>query len=73
MYVSERDYETFTLRWLEGLSVREVARRLGRTEAQVWVRLKELPDRSPRDVRYSTFAVITVTLQRRPRACAAEP
>ena len=36
MRVSERDYEAFTLRWLDGLSVREIARRLGRTEAQVW-------------------------------------
>ena len=36
MCVSECDYEAFTLRWLDGLSVREVARQLDRTEAQVW-------------------------------------
>jgi RNA polymerase sigma factor (sigma-70 family) len=34
--VSDRDYEAFTLHWLSGLSIKEVARRLGRTEAQIW-------------------------------------
>jgi RNA polymerase sigma-70 factor, ECF subfamily len=33
--VSQRDYDAFTLRWLEGLSVREVADRLGMTAGQV--------------------------------------
>ena len=33
---SECDYEAFTLHWLAGLSVREVAQRLGRSEAQIW-------------------------------------
>jgi RNA polymerase sigma factor (sigma-70 family) len=36
MCVSQRDYEAFTLHWLTGLSVKEVAQRLGRTEAQIW-------------------------------------
>jgi DNA-directed RNA polymerase specialized sigma24 family protein len=34
--VPECEYEAFALHWLEGLSVREVALRLGRTEKQVW-------------------------------------
>ena len=34
--VSPRDFEAFTLHWLEGLSVRKVAERLGRTEAEIW-------------------------------------
>ena len=34
--VSSRDDEAFTLRWVEGLTVREIARRLGMTEQQVW-------------------------------------
>ena len=33
--VSQRDYDAFTLRWLDGSSVREVAERLGMTEGQV--------------------------------------
>ena len=34
--VSSRDYEAFTLRWIEGLTVHEIARRLEMTEQQVW-------------------------------------
>jgi len=34
--VSSRDYQAFTHRWIEGLSVREIAQRLGMTEPQVW-------------------------------------
>jgi RNA polymerase sigma factor (sigma-70 family) len=34
--VSDADYEAFTLHWLGGLRVREIAERLGKTEAQVW-------------------------------------
>jgi RNA polymerase sigma-70 factor (ECF subfamily) len=34
--VAQRDYDAFTLKWLEGRSVREVARLLGMTEAQIW-------------------------------------
>jgi RNA polymerase sigma factor (sigma-70 family) len=34
--IAPRDFEAFTLHWLEGLSVREVAHRLGMTEGQVW-------------------------------------
>ena len=34
--LAERDYQAFTLKWIEGLSVREVGRRLGMTEAQIW-------------------------------------
>ena len=34
--VSPRDFEAFSLHWVEGLSVREVAQRLGRTEAEIW-------------------------------------
>ena len=34
--VSPRDYEAFTLRWVEGLSVREIVCRLGMTDGQIW-------------------------------------
>jgi RNA polymerase sigma-70 factor (ECF subfamily) len=34
--VAPRDYEAFVLRWLQERSVREIARRLGMTERQVW-------------------------------------
>jgi dTDP-glucose 4,6-dehydratase len=36
LLVSPRDYEAFVLHSLQELSVREVARRLGMTESQVW-------------------------------------
>jgi RNA polymerase sigma factor (sigma-70 family) len=35
-HLSQRDYEAFRLRWVDGLSVREIASRLGLTEAQVY-------------------------------------
>jgi RNA polymerase sigma-70 factor (ECF subfamily) len=34
--VAQRDYDAFALKWFEGRSVREVARLLGMTEAQIW-------------------------------------
>ena len=34
--VAQRDFEAFTLRWVDGLSVREIAGRLGMTESQIW-------------------------------------
>ena len=36
MQVPQRDYEAFELRWLQELSVRDVANKLGMTESQVW-------------------------------------
>jgi RNA polymerase sigma factor (sigma-70 family) len=35
-HVSARDYKAFLLHWRRGASVREVAAKLGMTEAQVW-------------------------------------
>jgi dTDP-glucose 4,6-dehydratase len=36
LLVPPRDYDAFVLHWLQELSVREVAQRLGMTEGQVW-------------------------------------
>ena len=35
-HVAQRDYDAFTLRWVEGLSVKEIAERLGMAESQIW-------------------------------------
>ncbi len=35
-HVAQHDYGAFTLRWVEGLSVREIAERLGMAESQIW-------------------------------------
>jgi len=34
--VSERDFDSYRLRWVDGLSIREISQRLGMTEAQIW-------------------------------------
>ena len=34
--VTQRDYDAFILKWIEGRSVHDVARLTGMTEAQIW-------------------------------------
>lgn len=34
--VSERDFAAYWLRWIDGLSVKQIATRLGMTEPQIW-------------------------------------
>jgi len=34
--VAPLDFEAFLLHWYEGLSIREISQRFGRSEAQIW-------------------------------------